>query len=1051
MPNIKKIMGLITLSCLLIGSTSVWALPQSGQVGAGQATIQTSSNSITVLQQTSKATINWQSFNVGANETVQFQQPSANSATLNRISGQNPSQIFGSIQANGKIFLLNNAGILFSTTAQVNVASLVATTLSISDENFMADNYNFSANGSGEGQIINQGLITAASGGFVILAGENVQNQGTIVAAQGEVYLAAGHAVTLDFDGDGLIQFQINQEVLQNPNSVQDAVSNSGTIRSDAGRVILTAKAAADVFTNAVNNTGVISASRVQNSGGVIYLLASGNGNRAINYGQLHARGENGTGGTVHVLADKAGLFDQGEIDVSGDQGGGTALIGGDYLGQGSVPNAEFTYVSPDSQILANALGQGNGGKVIVWSNNATRSYGKIEARGGVLGGDGGFIETSGKIYLDVGQAPNAGAPMGKPGVWLLDPYNLTISTSADSNVDSAGPNPQVFSPSQESANLNVTTLTNALKVADVIISTIGPLGMLAPQNGDITFNTPIDINGIGTRTLTVYATGSIFINADITDSNPGDDKLNLIMTAYAASASAIKISGFLFILLNGGTLNLTAASTAGGLDLSYSGQIQAGTVDLSVVASGIGVVKLGGQIITTGGGSITVDKLQLDSRTSLLWTTGGNISLTSTVDSVSGQTNALVIDAGSAGQVTFSAAVGATDALSSLTIRQSGGVTFSDTLTAATVALTDTSGTVDFQGNTTLTSALTTAAQDYAVTFSGTSNSIEGDTTFSNTGTITLGNGSGDSITFAGGLDTTAASTNIAGHVITTDTQMDLGAVTLTAATTLDTGTASSSVMNVGAVTTGGNALTLDSGAEGLADVTVASVAGGGNITVRDSGGTTFTGAVTSAAIVTLTDTKGTIVFGGNTSMATLTTAAQDYSISFNGTSNSVTNDVTFLNTGTITLGNGSGDSITFTGGLDTTAANTSVAGHVITAGTQMDLGAVTLTAAATLDSGTAAASIINVGAVTTGGNALTLDSGANAAADITVASFAGSGNITVRDSGGMVFTGAVTAGTVTLTDTTGTIDFQGNVTIGTALTTANQAYNVIFTGASK
>ena len=140
------------------------------------------------------------------------------------------------------------------------------------------------------------------------------------------------------------------------------------------------------------------------------------------------------------------------------------------------------------------------------------------------------------------------------------------------------------------------------------------------------------------------------------------------------------------------------------------------------------------------------------------------------------------------------------------------------------------------------------------------------------------------------------------------------------------------------------------------------------------------------------------------------------------------------------MTLSDDTGDSIVFTGGLDTTAGNTNTEGSVTTTNTQMDVGSVTLEKETGLDTGTAAASIMNVGAVTSGGNNLTLDSGNAAAAAITVASFAGSGDITVTDSGSSTFTGAVTAGTVTLTDTTGAVAFQSNTTISTALTTAAQ-----------
>jgi hypothetical protein len=427
-------------------------------------------------------------------------------------------------------------------------------------------------------------------------------------------------------------------------------------------------------------------------------------------------------------------------------------------------------------------------------------------------------------------------------------------------------------------------------------------------------------------------------------------------------------------------------------------------------------------------------------------------------VGAVTSGANALTLDSGAdaAADITVASFAGGGD----LTVRDSGGTTFSGAVNAGTVTLTDTTGTVAFAGNTTINTGLSTANQNYNVAFTGASNSVAGDTNFLNTGTVTLGDQDTDSITFAGGLAATGnasnpGTVNIAGSVLTTDARMDLGAITLTADTVLDTGTAATSIMNVGAVTSGANALTLDSGADAAADITVASFSGGGNLTVRDSGGTTFSGAV-NAGTVTLTDTTGTVAFAGNTTINTgLSTANQNYSVAFTGASNSVAGDTNFLNTGTVTLGDQDTDSITFAGGLATTgnASNpgtVNIAGSVLTADARMDLGAVTLTADSVLDTGTAATSIMNVGAVTSGANALTLDSGADAAADITVASFSGGGDLTVRDSGGTTFSGVVNAGTVTLTDTTGMVAFAGNTTINTGLSTANQNYSVAFTGAS-
>ena len=312
------------------------------------------------------------------------------------------------------------------------------------------------------------------------------------------------------------------------------------------------------------------------------------------------------------------------------------------------------------------------------------------------------------------------------------------------------------------------------------------------------------------------------------------------------------------------------------------------------------------------------------------------------------------------------------------------------------------------------------------------------------NTGGVTFGDNDGDTITFTGGLDTTAGTTTARGTINTTDTQMDIGAVTLAGTTVFDTGTAATSIMNIGAVTGASNDLTLDSGANAAADITVASVSNVGTLTIRDSGGTTISGT-TGATTVTLTDTTGAVTFGGAITATTLNTAAQPYSVVFND-GGTITNDTTFLNTGGVTFGDNDGDTITFTGGLDTTAGTTTARGTINTTNTQMDIGAVTLAGATTLDTGTGAASIMNIGAVTGASNDLTLDSGANAAADITVVSMANVNNLVATAGGDIIQGGAfdvngtssfTVTGTNTITLTNTSNDFTGAISLnsGTGL----------------
>jgi len=241
MKNIYKLkMTLHLLKALAIFlimsfGVDVYALPFGGVVTAGGASISSGAASTTITQSTQNAAINWQSFNIGQREAVRFMQPNSNSVALNRVLGSNPSSILGSLSANGKVFLLNPNGVLFGKGAQVNVGGLVASTLNITDGDFMAGRYQFA--GAGNGTILNQGSITA-DGGYVALLGANVSNEGVIAAKLGTVALAAGNAVTLDVAGDGLLNVTVNQGI------VNALVQNGGMIQADGGQVLMTTQAA---------------------------------------------------------------------------------------------------------------------------------------------------------------------------------------------------------------------------------------------------------------------------------------------------------------------------------------------------------------------------------------------------------------------------------------------------------------------------------------------------------------------------------------------------------------------------------------------------------------------------------------------------------------------------------------------------------------------------------------------------------------------------------------------------------------------------------------
>ena len=290
-------LNILAVSLMMACGASAWAQPAGGVVSAGSATIGGTAGNMTITQNTPNVAINWQSFGIKAGESVQFVQPGSNSVALNRVIGSDPSGIFGSLSSNGKVFLVNPNGILFGQGASVNVGGLVASTLAISDANFMANNYKFS--GAGTGAVVNQGTINAADGGYVALLGANVSNQGVIAAQLGTVALAAGNAVTLDMAGDKLLNVTVDQ------GAVNALVENGGLLRADGGQVLMTTQAAGSLLANAVNNTGVVQAQTLVTGENGKIMLMGGMESGTVNVGgTLDASAPNGgNGGFIETSA----------------------------------------------------------------------------------------------------------------------------------------------------------------------------------------------------------------------------------------------------------------------------------------------------------------------------------------------------------------------------------------------------------------------------------------------------------------------------------------------------------------------------------------------------------------------------------------------------------------------------------------------------------------------------------------------------------------------------------------------------------------------------
>jgi filamentous hemagglutinin family protein len=366
-------MKALTMSLLMAFAANVHALPVDGTVVAGSATITREAASMTIHQSSPNVALNWQSFNIGSGQRVDFVQPDSSSVALNRVLGADPSSILGSLNANGKVFLVNPNGIVFGQGASVNVGGLVASTLDINDADFMAGKYRFTGNG---GTVRNEGSINA-DGGHVALLGATVSNQGLIVARLGTVALVAGTTVTLDVAGDNLIKVSVDQ------GAVSALVENGGMIQADGGQVLLSAQAAGDLLQTVVNNTGVIRAQTIDSRDGTIRLLGDMQTGTVNVGGTLDASApDGGKGGFIDTSAARVTVAADTRVTTTAARGQtGSWLIdptdytiaatGGDITGAVLSANLAGT----DIIIQSISGGAGTAGDVnvndtITWSAN---------------------------------------------------------------------------------------------------------------------------------------------------------------------------------------------------------------------------------------------------------------------------------------------------------------------------------------------------------------------------------------------------------------------------------------------------------------------------------------------------------------------------------------------------------------------------------------------------------------------------------------------------------------------------------------------------------
>src|SRR6056300_1141713 len=824
-------------------------LPTDPNVTHGTAEISQGANQLTIDQQTDKLITNWSEFNIGSDAKVQFNQPSSSSSALNHVNSADPSYIYGSLDANGKVILINPNGVIFSKGSRVDVGAIVASSLKLSDENFLKDNFVFEKDGIA-GIIENRGTIKAFEGGTVALISSIVKNNGTIETPNGSTALLAGEKVTLNLNYNQLISYTIDSGVL---NSL---VENNNAIVANNGQVILSARGLDAVRKSVVNNEGII-----------------------------EAKGINTEGGKIFLEGDEITVKSNSTLNASGDNGGGQILVGGSW--QNSDPTiyqATTTTIEEGATLNASANNTGNGGEIVVWSDitndqSITKVQGKLTAEGGKNSGNGGQIETSG-YKLDVeGIEVSTLANDGSAGEWLLDPGNITIQTSgSDSIPGGSGPTGDV--------TIHPSTILTGLASNNVSIYT----GINGSTEYDIDINDSIEYTGANDRTLTFKATGTVrgaasistgSSDVNITSTNAA---LNLVLWADADGDGDGKVvtpdgnittngghfwagGGDGSTTWNGLTVGDDYASTPG--DDLYGVRFRGGTT----LNTGSGNIKISGR---DNGDHSTGKAVSLGQSDGVSITSTGNIEIFATSDSsqagdVAFETNSgttINVNGGTSKALTISIATGAADVSGDITgtgnftKSGAGDLTLSGTNTY-TGDTTVSTGTLELTGSLSVSSDLIVSPEatfDLQATQTVASLDLDG----------TISNSAGSSALTVSGVSA------IGGNITTYGNQIYSGAITLTGNSIL---TSSSGAITLSSTVDGGSTLITSSSGNlttsgiigGITPLTSLSATAGGYVAYENN--ITTTGAISLNA-------EGNVDPNPSSGNITLTTTNSDVTL---------------------------------------------------------------------------------------------------------------------------------------------------------------------------
>lgn len=597
-----------------------------------------------VLQRSNQAIIDWSAFSIENGEITNFAQPGAGAAALNRVTGISASQIDGVLRSNGRILLLNPNGIVIGPNGRVDTASFVASTLDVSDGDFLAGG-DLPLRGASEASVINLGTISAFDGD-VFLVAASVENHGSIFAPNGTAGLAAGNDVLIRESGEERVW------VRGASGEVKDSgVVNTGTVEANIAEL---KSYNGNIYGMAVKNEGRVAATGVTKSGGQIFLSAGGGKSKIRNTGRLIAKKPTaksggrisirnsgaesqtqvggtvdasgsetgGVGGDILILGARIDILPDTVILADGESGGGRVLIGGGRRGENpDFNNAEFVNVAEGAEINAGATVSGDGGEVILFATDTLDFYGHASVRGGDVSGDGGFVELSGKRKVNFDgfvKAADTRAVNGKNGSLLFDPTDLTIFAGSGSTFDQI-----LGSPDSGRSSLFTDDISAFLTSAgDLEILTQSEAG----ENGDISFDPSAVISWTGSSELRMIAEGGITFSAG---SGIISEIGSIYLESRAGTADGILLGAGSSLETADGDItligrgSLTAVSGPG-----LSGRSNGIQVEGTITSTGFGKVSMTG---FAGTGGNVFGSAGIGIRNGTVSTTSGNLSMNGT------------------------------------------------------------------------------------------------------------------------------------------------------------------------------------------------------------------------------------------------------------------------------------------------------------------------------------------------------------------------------------------------------------------------------------